>query len=434
MSPISTTVSAWARRSSCCPDGAPSGRFQSKQIPVRGKTSCQDERLRSSNDPARSIASPQSRCAENDAFAARARQSQGARLGGSGPAEGLGREGVLGMNTTGSPETPASAEPPAPVGGGLTNTSGAPGGGAGRAARMGKVAVTAALVGFGLYACSDLMFGRMLGAITGTTQDPRSVGWAAIDSMKPVRATLRTQDGRTLVFEAPGAYYRAIPRGRAFRDGEGEQMMFSVWSHSFDPTRGVLMRSWRGCAQDAARPGCEDRAEAQRRIAAGEKEITIELGNWLAPQHHLTSRPSFRDQAAAGHCTLTTDPVSGLWVFDVPEALRPEPGSPPQANPYLCGKGIGWQGELNSMRQADGSYKPYYALPRYFVKEDPLDYRIRCNAVHDEMGISTLCSLYSSYKDLNFHMLLNYSERSIWDQQYRRAIALLDRFNISSQR
>lgn len=300
---------------------------------------------------------------------------------------------------------------------------------------MGKVVVTAALVGFGLYACSDLMFGRMLGAITGTTQDPRSVGWAAIDSMKPVRATLRTQDGRTLMFEAPGAYYRAIPRGRAYRAGQGEQVMFSVWSHSFDPTRGVLMRSWRDCTQGAATPDCEDRAEAERREAVGEQEIIIELGNWLAPQqHHSTFLPRWREQAAAGHCTLTTDSVSGLWVFDVPEALRPKPGSAPQANPYLCGQGFGRQGELNSRRQADGFYKPYYAPPKYFINYNPLEYRISCNAVHDEIYIRSRCSLHSNYRELNFHMILNYNERGIWDQQYRKAIVLLDRFNISSQR
>lgn len=344
------------------------------------------------------------------------------------------------MNTTGSPETPASAEPPAPVGGGLTNKSGAPGGGAGRAAKMGKVAVTVALVGFGLYACSDVMFGRMLGAITGTTQDPRSVGWAAIDSMKPVRATLRTQDGRTLLFEAPGAYYMAIPRGRAYRNGQGERVSFSFWSKTFDPARADILRSYRNCTNGTTMndppgtPDCGNRAEAQRRRAAGEQEITIDLGNWLPPQEHLMFLPRWREQAAAGQCTLTTDAVSGLWVFDVPEALRPEPGSPPQANPYLCGQRFGWQGMLNSRRQADGSYKPYYASPRYFVKDNLLEYRIRCESVHDEMDVSGLCSLYSIYRDLNFHMLLNYRERSIWDKQYRKAIELLDRFNISSQR
>ncbi|WP_150129732.1 hypothetical protein [Bosea sp. RAC05] len=335
------------------------------------------------------------------------------------------------MNTTGSPETPASAEPPAPVGGGLTNTSGAPGGGA---ARIGKVVVTAALVGFGLYACSDLMFGRMLGAITGTTQDPRSVGWVGIDSMKPVRATLRREGGGTLVFEAPGAYYMAIPRGRAYRAGQGEQVMFSVWSHSFDPTRGVLMRSWRDCTQGAVTPDCEDRAEAQRRRAAGEQEISIEVGNWLAPQQHLTFLPRWREQAAAGHCTLTTDPVSGLWVFDVPEALRPEPGSPPQANPYLCGQGFGPQGMLNSRRQANNSYKPYYASPRYFIKENPYEYVVFCRATHDDEDTSNKCTLYSDYKKMKFSIVLNYKERAIWDKQYRKAIELLDRFNISSQR
>ena len=207
---------------------------------------------------------------------------------------------------------------------------------------------------------TDTLTGSLIGAITGTTTDPRSLGLMRSASMAPVRATLKTDvliDDRPypgnitgdygqikgdyrLTFEAPAAYYTAIGKPSA---GRGLQAIgFAFWSRSGDPVAPDIMEQKRLCEQPNGRladpcPG----DPVRKREDAGEWRIEFEMFNavdTVRERRRLNLSQLEKSRAGREACLVYHDKNFDMTVVTVPEADYPtRKKNTPASLPNFCG-------------------------------------------------------------------------------------------------
>lgn len=290
---------------------------------------------------------------------------------------------------------------------------------------------------------ASTLTGSLIGAITGTTTDPRSLGHVRSANMAPVRATLKTDiliDDRSgdgsgnvkgdyrLTFEAPAAYYTAI--GRPSRDRGIQAVGFAFWSQTGDPVAPDIIEQRRLCRQPDGRlaDSCPE-DPIRKRQEAGEWQVEFEMFNAVdTPREKASINLGALERARASSeaCLVYRDANLDMTVVTVPEADYPTRQNVPASLPNFCGGAYIVKGERALRR---GETEVQYYPPRVFYKfhaDGRLRYRVTCRAFG-----SQLCTMRIDLGSWGGRAHVHGSEAPRWDKTHNEIMNFLSRHVVS---
>ncbi|WNJ90295.1 hypothetical protein [Bosea sp. 685] len=300
-----------------------------------------------------------------------------------------------------------------------------------------SICIAAGVIAF----AADPLRGAFLGAISGTTTDPRSLGLMRNASMVPVRATLRTDilmdtpppgggsnrltkgDFR-LTFEAPAAYYSAIGKPAAERGMQA--VAFNFWSRTGDPVGPDLIEQSRLCKlhKREALPCPGD--PVAKRHEAGEWEVEVEMFNGVAtPAERFRLRVAqlIRARSITEACTVYDDPQLAMTVVTVPEADYPPPVDGYVRLPKFCSGIYIMYGDRGRYRGEDA---PRYFPPRVFYKfNEAGEFRFRVSC--DAFGSHQICWMSVDFGSWSGRVVVQPAKAAEWDAAYSAIMNFLSR-------
>jgi hypothetical protein len=303
-----------------------------------------------------------------------------------------------------------------------------------------------------VYLFSGLFRGTMLGALVGTTTDPRSLGLVQSGSLQPIEVGLHTQVYR----DKSGSWHGILSYGQPpwlegdswpkktppgglvdtylrfrvpaasldFLRGYGvplrsESVGFKLWSETMEPVAYDLMRELAKCPRVPAR--CEPANDLfKERAARGEyalrfslsahvtqNKATIERNRLLIaglhPEYNTLKRP----------CETYDDLELGMTVTTVPEGVNP---------------GKACEFDHPGMRGSSGQPNPG---SRLFLKRYPDErpkFSVKCGSYNPDPNapINGYCNLSGMYGHWLMFIDVENRQAEKWDAAFDRAVKFLD--------